>query len=166
MTWGPAMRIAYLQASYSEDPSTQNGAVVFDKYGSQLGVGYNGPTRGVKMSDEDWADRDAKLAFVEHAERTAIFNSLWSAERLVGATMVAVWASCADCARAIVSSGITTLVRHAHPPTKWDASIAQGDQILRAGGVHVVTLHQAVDKVPLLRFNGGQVWDGSKEMCW
>lgn len=59
--------------------------------------------------------------------------------------MICPWAACADCARAVVLAGIDVLVRHAINPDlngeaqeRWRASIADGDTILREGGVRVI----------------------------
>lgn len=165
-SWIPAMTRAYQVAAQSPDPSTQNGAVIVNRFGQFVASGFNGPTSGITMTEDMWANKAAKYAYVEHAERAAIFDLLSYSEldEHIGSTMVAVWASCADCARAIVQSGIKTLIRHAHPSTSWDDSIAQGDHILAAGGVKVHTIRDGIPGAPPLRFNGGNVWDGSMEM--
>jgi dCMP deaminase len=47
---------------------------------------------------------------LEHAERNAIFDALLPRNLLKGATMYSTLFPCADCARAIVASGVSRLV--------------------------------------------------------
>jgi len=54
--------------------------------------------------------RPAKYVFTEHAERTAIYTAAAMGVSLRGATAYVNWYPCAECARALVLSGITRLV--------------------------------------------------------
>jgi deoxycytidylate deaminase len=134
------MRRVLVLASESDDPSSQSGAAIVDRFGSMVAAACNGPTKGVVMTPERW-ERPAKYAYMEHAERSVIYQAARDGQSLDGLFMFAPWAACADCARAIVSSGIVGLVRLDNTPHgQWADSIARGDEILTAGGVKIVTI--------------------------
>jgi dCMP deaminase len=155
---------AYLMTAYrvamdSPDPSTQNGALLIDKDGKFLGYGFNRPSSGCyPVVPESLAHN--KYFHYEHAERMAIFNSARYGIRTEGAAMVCPWASCHDCARAIVAAGITHLLRHQDVmravPDRWKESMAAGDELLKAGGVHIVNFIGVVG-APRIRFDGKEI---------
>lgn len=147
----------WVVAKASPDPSTQNGAVIATRPGWLL-RGCNTLTRGMAATPER-LERPLKYAVIEHAERNAVYGAAFAGTRCRDATMVALWAACSDCARAIVQSGIVRLVRHGwfldHSPARWVESIAQGDEILAAGGVEVVRHDGPIETGGLsLRFCG------------
>lgn len=135
------LRAAYKVALDSPDTSTQNGALVFDGSGTLVGSGCNTFTYGMPITP-DLLERPKKYAYIEHAERNSIFSTV--ASRLGGRPLVMVcpWAACADCARAIVQAGIGVLVRHRRDDAtgRWGGSIEDGDRILAAGEVKVITI--------------------------
>lgn len=155
----------YEEATKSPDPSTQLGAAIV--LGNQLEtstLSHNGPTAGWNMTDYEWNDKPTKYQLVEHAERRAIYRSTKSGLWLEGATLVASWAACADCARAIVESGITTLIRH-YPPLddateRWLQSVTMGDSIMRANGVNIIDVIGAIEGAPKI-LRGGEWFDPS-----
>lgn len=135
------MAQAYSVARWSPDNSTQNGAVIVEPItGRLIGAGCNRPPDGVRPRP----NRPEKYLFTEHAERMAIYNALCENRNdLEGAIMICPWAACADCARAIVMSGIKVLIRHAdHPGTvnsaHWTDSVSTGGIILHEGGVQAL----------------------------
>ena len=83
---------------------------------------------------------DGRLVWMEHAERNAIYAAARAGIATEGATLVASFFPCLDCARAIVQSGIRHL--HTLPPAYgdpvWGASFGPSRTILEEGGV---TLH-------------------------
>ena len=134
------MQLAIAKCAESLDPSVQNGAIIVNHKGYVAGHGRNELTFGVGGLDK-W-ERPAKYMWVEHAERNAIYNAAFWGVSTDEATMYCPWASCADCARAIVMSGIARLVRF--PMLKadgWQESIQVGEEILKAGGVEIVELN-------------------------
>lgn len=154
MNHDEAMRLAYTIALNSPDPSTQNGAVVLDGEGALIGGGCNEFTAGMPITP-DLLERPKKYAYIEHAERNALFTALrFHTGR--PHTLVCPWAACADCARAIVQSGVKVLVRHEREGGRWSGSIEDGDNILRAGGVEIVTITGELGCDPIL-FNG-EIW--------
>lgn len=131
------LRTAYAFALHSPDPSTQNGAVAINHHGRGVSVGCNTFPSGLEVTPEK-LERPLKYSYIEHAERNALYGALRGGDTVH--TLVCVWASCADCARAIVQSGVTTLVRHAREDLtgRWIDSIKIGDEIMLAGGVEIV----------------------------
>lgn len=146
------MRRSYKAALSSPDPSTQNGAIVLDWEGNTIGSGCNRFTHGMAPTPE-LLERPKKYAYIEHAERNAIFSVLYGGKTLPH-TMVCPWAACADCARAIVQSGIVRLVRHEREGGRWSGSIEDGDRILRAGGVEIITIDGPLGGCDPILFNG------------
>lgn len=143
-----ALRDAYEMASKSPDPSTQCGALIGDTesfddevWFTTYAAACNTFTKGVKATPER-LERPLKYAYVEHAERGAVYNAAKLGFSCGGAIMVAPWAACTECARAIVESGISLLIRHKQAsdrsPARWIDSIQQADEILFAGGVEII----------------------------
>ena len=151
-----ALRDAYEVASKSPDPSTQCGALIGQERRTQItlngedvfitifdiqAMACNTFTSGVEATPERLV-RPLKYDFVEHAERGAVYDAARKGVRCAGLTMVAPWAACTECARSLVASGISRLVRHKQAsdrsPERWIDSIKQADEILDAGGVEIV----------------------------
>lgn len=146
------MRHAYDVALDSPDPSTQNGAIILDSAGVTIGLGNNRFTIGMRPTP-DLFERPKKYAYIEHAERNAIFSVLYEG-RTSPHTLICPWAACADCARAIVQSGIVRLVRHEREGGRWLGSIEDGDKILHAGGVEIITISGPLGGCKPILFNG------------
>lgn len=96
--------------SWSKDRSTKVGCIVLGGARQILTAGYNGFPRGVDDDAGDRHERPVKYKFTEHAERNAIYNAARNGVALYEATMFVPLYPCADCARGIIQSGITTLV--------------------------------------------------------
>lgn len=104
------MDMVDLVASWSKDRSTKVGCVIIDDRQVILSSGWNGFPRGIDDTVESRHERPAKYKWTEHAERNAIYNAAANGIKLRGATMFIRWFPCSDCARAIIQSGIATLV--------------------------------------------------------
>lgn len=176
LTLDNAMRLAYSLASQSPDLSTQTAAIILSRSGHILGAAANTLPRGVEITNERLSARPLKYSVTEHAERNAIYMAAKYGEPTAGATMVALWAACSDCARAIIQSGIATLVTHSfYTPHRhethssrmvsgtksWGADIDIALQMLEEARVNVFfsdTRCAIKDNAGLtLRFNGQQV---------
>ena len=141
-----AMRLAYRQALMSPDPSTQTGAVIINPMSNVIGLGFNGYPNGVHHKEERLV-RPLKYKVIEHAERNAIFNAGVAGSTCAGATLVALWAACPDCARAIIQSGITRVISHSFYSSvdqplnggrrDWDEEIDIAFIMLEEAGVEV-----------------------------
>lgn len=156
----------YREATNSPDTSTQLGAVIMSPVGTLMSstLSHNGFVSGWEPRAEDY-ERPRKYLVTEHAERRAIYKAAKMGIRLKGATLYCTWAACTDCARAIVESGITTLVRH-YPPLdeateRWLESVSLGDRIMRQGGVKIVDVIGPIPEAfPILR--SGELFDPSR----
>ncbi len=154
------MKVAYEQAAeYSDDRSTQTGALLVNRAGITLRDSNRFPVASLSCNPANH-ERPRKYAFMEHAERAVIFTAAAYGLSTRGLTMVAPWACCAECARAIVMAGITKVVAHKQAydmsPPRWQQPIAEGLEILAAGGVEYDLWDGKVGGVENL-FNG-EVW--------
>lgn len=105
-------------AAWSKDPSTKAGAVLVGRRRQQISLGYNGFPPGIEDTSERLNDRQTKYNLVVHAERNALYNADFDTE---GGTMyVSPLPPCSDCAKSIITKGITRVV--AIVPTEEQAS--------------------------------------------
>ena len=110
-TWDQRwMDLARLVASWSKDRSRKVGAVIVDERNSVVSLGWNGFPRGLDDDVEERHERPTKYQFTEHAERNAIYNAASIGARLLGCRIYVPWFPCADCARAIIQSGLTEMI--------------------------------------------------------
>ena len=134
------MDLARTFASWSEDYSTQVGAVVVSDDKDIQSSGWNGLPRGVEPTDERF-ERPNKYYYFEHAERNAIYNAVRNGVSLNGSHMFVTHYPCPDCARAIIQAGI----KHVYfisklGGDKWDEGNAASEAMLKEAGVSVVWL--------------------------
>ena len=162
MTEGNArevLRHLYWIASNSPDPSTQNAAAVLCGPGEPLYASTNNAPPRVQLGCGR-LKRPQKYYYIEHAERAAIFGAVRSGAKVPGSEMFACWASCADCARAIVWSGVKALWFHQdaldRTPDHWLEPVIAGMRILSEGGVDLRPIKGKLGAHPI-RFNG-EMW--------
>lgn len=150
--WTDLLVYAYKEATLSPDPSSQNGALVFDQNGTMLSAACNEFPKGLNVTPE-MLERPLKYTYIEHAERNAIYKAFQHDG--LPYLMVCPWAACADCARAIVQSGISVLVRHKQAsdrsPERWLESIAVADDILKQCRVRVIDIDAPSLGAPTIR---------------
>ena len=105
------MGLAHLSGKRSKDPNTQVGAVIVNVEQRIVGIGYNGFPRGCDDDIFPWEREgdfvDTKYPFVVHAELNAILNST---KDLRNCTLYVSLFPCHECAKAIIQSGIRTIV--------------------------------------------------------
>ena len=103
--------MADLVASWSEDRSRRVGCVIVGAANEVRSTGYNGFPRGVSAERKERHSREngEKYLWFEHAERNALYNMLRAGVSAAGCRMYCNSFPCADCARAIVQSGISEL---------------------------------------------------------
>lgn len=132
------MILAYKTAASSPDPSNQNGAALVSRYGEPIKRGYNGLTLGVSL-DLNKVSREEKLRYVIHAEQRVCLGV-----DARSAIMICPWAACSMCAKCIVESGVSVLVRHkermALTPERWKYETQIGDDIMRKAGIEIKEL--------------------------
>jgi dCMP deaminase len=131
------IEVAKACALLSPDPSRKIGCVIEEKNGSQT-AGWNDFPLGVKHRLE----LPAKYTYIEHAERNAIYRAARWGGSLDGSTIYLSWYPCAECARAIVCSGIKRLVGYKPDWTEERYGFNNAKVILQEGGVEVVFLER------------------------
>ncbi len=129
------MGIALLSAQRSKDDSTQVGACIVSEDNKILSVGYNGMPTGCSDDDMPWERSggvlDTKYAFVCHAELNAILN--YAGGSLRGAKVYSTLFPCNECAKAIIQSGIRTVIYLCDKYAETEAVIASKRMFDMAG---------------------------------
>ena len=153
------LKLAYDVARRSQDRSTQNGAILVPVHPLLPPTqGCNDLHRSFTRAPER-LDRPLKYAWTEHAERAAIYSAARIGIATEGATLYVCWFACADCARAIVFSGIRRVVGHRHPAMTarddWAESVAIGDAMLAEAGVQFERLDVRLGVT--VRFGGFEI---------
>ena len=149
------LKIAYRLALRSPDNSTQNGALALDDNLHTVGRGWNDFTKGI-VPTQELLVRPKKYNFIEHAERNAIFDCLNNVGR--PRILFASWAACADCARAIIQSGIKLLVRHKVDVNhRWAESMVDGDRMMVSAGIKIINYTNPLGDCDPVLFDG-KMW--------
>jgi dCMP deaminase len=153
--------VLYEAAVDSPDPSTQNSAILVDEWEGALlpitaTLAINNFPHGVKNLPERW-ERPLKYQIVEHAERNTIYKAALLGIPTSDMVMVSPWAACADCARAIIQSGVRKLITHKQAAdldsASWRESIAIAFVMLKEAGVEV-EFYDGVIGGPSIRHSG------------
>jgi dCMP deaminase len=134
--------MAYLVSMKSKDPSTRVGAVIVGQDNEIRSTGYNGLPRGVYDLPNRYNDRDYKYYACNHAEENAILHCARIGTSTMGCTLYTTWRPCSYCAKAIIQSGISTVVYHHEFPgnyenTTWGRSIEISHEILTEAKVDI-----------------------------
>ena len=98
------------EAGNSDDPDTRVGCVIRHPKRGIVATGHNALPHGVERALPDRLSRPQKYVWMEHAERNAIYSAVRTGTRLDGCTMYVELMPCAECARAIIQSGIRHVV--------------------------------------------------------
>lgn len=132
--------------SSSQDTRTQNGAILVARRGTVVAANAY-PIR--RWASGERLEAPAKYRYIEHAERGAIYEAGRCGLRTEGATLYVVWFACPDCARAIIASGVRSVVGSLHArqatPERWIEAVEAGEQMLRDGGVNMRWLADRLD---------------------
>lgn len=125
----------------SKDKNTQIGVVLVGKNNEIVSTGYNSFPRGINDDIVERQEKPEKYFFFEHAERNCIYNAARIGVSTLGTTMyMTCGISCADCARAIISSGVEKIVlrsgKGAMSP-KWQESSQRSNQMFKEAGIIV-----------------------------
>ncbi|NOC93319.1 deaminase [Ruegeria sp. HKCCD6604] len=98
-------------AKQSDDPDRKVSAIIFDKNGQALVHSANvlvTPKRN-DLKKRTSREQNQKYYWIEHAERRVIFMALKQGIDLSQCSLAVSLFPCADCARAIIQSGIRTV---------------------------------------------------------
>ena len=144
------MSVALLSGKRSKDPSTQVGACIVNKNNIIESIGYNGLPKGCSDDEFPWnkegEEGDTKYSYVTHSELNAILN--YRGGSLEGAKIYVSLFPCNECAKAIIQSGIKTIVydsdKYADSP-----STKASRRMLDAAGVRYYQYQRTGRKVEL-----------------
>ena len=129
------MGVALLSAQRSKDPNTQVGACIVNDKNKIVGAGYNGLPIGCSDDEFSWSKEgdfmDTKYPFVCHAELNAILNNIGM--DLKGCTIYTALFPCNECTKAIIQSGISTVVYLSDKYEKTDSAKASKLMLEKAG---------------------------------
>ena len=98
--------MALMATTRSEDPWRKVACVVADSSSRILATGYNGLLAGETLDDSEWADRDARLVHVVHAE----VNALAKVREGEAETLACTLAPCLACAKFAAVKKVKRLV--------------------------------------------------------
>ncbi len=111
------LAISKLASTRSKDRSRKVGSVIVGLNKEIKSTGYNGFPRGIDDTLEVRHQRPLKYKWTEHAERNAIYNAARAGIALEGCSLFTILYPCADCARAIIQSGLVAIYC---PEPNWD----------------------------------------------
>lgn len=148
MTWDQKfLKLALEIASWSKDKSTKVASVIVGADREIISTGYNGMCRGINDDIEERHERPTKYLWTEHSERNAIFNAARIGTSLKGTTIYInsypeKLLPCADCARAIIQSGIVRIVQEpmVETVTRWSESTDAALQMFTEAGIILDTV--------------------------
>ncbi len=134
------MGVADMAGRRSKDPNTQVGACIVSDDNKILSMGYNGFPRGCSDDEFPWSresgdDDDpysTKYLYVTHSELNAILN--YRGGSLEGSKLYVTLFPCNECAKAIIQSGIKTVIyrEDKYPDSP---SVRASKRMLNAAGV-------------------------------
>ena len=129
------MGVSLLSGMRSKDPNTQVGACIVSEDNKILSMGYNGFPLGCSDEDFPWEREgemlETKYAYVTHSELNAILN--YRGGSLQGAKLYVSLFPCNECAKAIIQSGIKTVIYADDKYADSPASIASRKMFDAAG---------------------------------
>ena len=107
--------MCYLVGMSSRDEHTHVGSVICDSDNVLVSTGYNSLPRAIEIDrGQKRLSREGgeKYFWMEHAERNAIYNAARRGTQLKECKLYVPWMPCADCARAIIQTGISEVIIH------------------------------------------------------
>lgn len=136
ITWDEYfMGIAMLSGLRSKDPSTQVGACIVSQDNKILSMGYNGFPKGCSDDEFPWTKEgealENKYFYSTHSELNAILN--YRGGSLEGAKLYVTLFPCNECAKAIIQSGIVTVVYECDKYSETESVIASKRMFDAAG---------------------------------
>ncbi len=133
------MGVAKLSAMRSKDPHTQVGACIVSAQNKILSMGYNGFPVGCSDDEFPWNREsedpyDNKYFYSTHSELNAILN--YRGGSLEGSKLYVTLFPCNECAKAIIQSGIRTVI-YEEDTYKDTPAVRASKRMFRAAGVRV-----------------------------
>lgn len=131
------MGVAILSGLRSKDPNTQVGCCIVSQDNKILSMGYNGLPTGCSDDEFPWVREgddplETKYVYTVHSELNAILN--YRGGSLEGSKLYVSLFPCNECAKAIIQSGIKTVI---YECDKYDntPSVIASKRMLKAAGV-------------------------------
>lgn len=141
------MSLAHLSAMRSKDPNTQVGACIVNEKKKVVGIGYNGLPFGCEDDEFPWERDgeflDTKYPYVVHAELNAILNST---SNLDNCSIYVSLFPCNECAKAIIQSGITSVIYESNKYGETDGAKASL-RMLKSAGINLRQVEEIEVKV-------------------
>lgn len=135
------MLLAHQIAGWSKEKGRLVGAVIVGPDREIRSTGFNGFPRGVRDDVEARHSREtgAKYIWSSHAERNAIYNAARIGVSVKGCVLYVPWFPCAECAKAIIQSGISEVVAYAPDlaEPRWGAEYEVAQVMFGEAGVAV-----------------------------
>ncbi len=131
------MGVARLSAMRSKDPNTQVGSCIVSPQNKIMSVGYNGFPTGCSDDQFPW-NRESqdpynnKYFYTTHSELNAILN--YRGGSLEGSKIYVTLFPCNECAKAIIQSGIKTVI-YGEDTYKDTSAVRAAKRMFRAAGV-------------------------------
>ena len=144
------MGVSMLSGMRSKDPNTQVGACIVSEDNKILSVGYNGFPIGCSDDEFPWSregeEAETKYPYVTHSELNAILN--YRGGSLAGSKLYVSLFPCNECAKAIIQSGIRSIV---YGSDKYDGtpSVLASKKMLDAAGVTYHLYNRTGHKIEL-----------------
>ena len=130
------MGIAILSGMRSKDPNSQVGACIVSPDNKILSMGYNGFPIGCSDDEFPWRREgdplENKYFYVTHSELNAILN--YRGGSLEGSRLYVTLFPCNECAKAIIQSGIRSIVYDSDKYAELASTVAS-KRMLDAAGV-------------------------------
>lgn len=143
------MQLAHQIAGWSKESGRRVGAVIVGPDREIRSTGFNGLPRGVNDDIPSRHERETgeKYFWSSHAERNAIYNAARVGIPLAGCTIYVPWFPCAECAKAIIQSGLVELVayRPDFEEPRWGAQFEKVVVMLAEGGVRTRFIERLAD---------------------
>ncbi|HNY35815.1 MAG TPA: deaminase [Candidatus Pacearchaeota archaeon] len=158
--WQELLKIAYEKAQKSTNISTQNAAVLIDNNQNIILSEVNSFPNGVNETKERQADKVVRFKYSVHAERNVIYSAAKKGIKTEGLIMVCPWATCSECAQAIIQAGIKKIVVHKQALDRnghWQDDIDFAFNMLREAGVEIVIFDGKIEVGKILR--SGEYWE-------
>ncbi len=137
------MEMAFMNASWSKDPSTKVGSVITE--GNRIiSMGFNGYPHGVTDNPDD--PRTVKYLQIIHSEENAILHAR---RNLEGCSIFATHFPCPNCTAKIIQVGIKTIYVPEHDEDyyeRWKDKIEISMKMINETGVIVKTLKGFSDR--------------------
>lgn len=167
------MRIAYAHACQSQDPSTQNAALIYnsnERGGVDLvsfGINSLIPGWSAEESETIRSKRDLRLPETVHAETAAIFQAVnqLRGDRLAGSWMYCPWAACYECAKDMVCANLQQLYVHVDRYgedvpgySNWSSDILEAFGLFSRVNLKVIGIRGRIDTSPVLVSGERRVW--------